>query len=159
MIFKPPSNIATRNFKQKHVFLGGSIEMGRAIDWQADMGPFFDENHWGAFNPRRDNWNPNLVQDFNNPEFFQQVMWELDALEKADIVLMYLLPETMSPISLLEFGLYARSGKIYVICPDGFGRKGNIDITCHKYNVPVFDNPESFKDYFLENKHSLCLTR
>lgn len=155
MIFKPPTNIAARNSKKRHAFLAGSIEMGKAVDWQTEMGSFFINQDWGAFNPRRDDWDSSWVQDFTNPHFYQQVTWELDALEKADVVLMYLLPETMSPISLLEFGLYAKSQKLYVVCPSGFWRKGNVDITCHKYNVPVFDTLQEFKQFFMANKNSI----
>jgi hypothetical protein len=53
---------------------------------------------------------------------------------------MYFSPETKSPISLLELGLYANSGKLVVYCPEGFWRKGNVDIVCEKYFIPNFDN-------------------
>jgi GDPmannose 4,6-dehydratase/GDP-4-dehydro-6-deoxy-D-mannose reductase len=36
-----------------NIFLAGSIEMGKAIDWQTDMSEFFSKNNWGVFNPRR----------------------------------------------------------------------------------------------------------
>lgn len=61
--------------------------------------------------------------------------WELNALDMVDIIVMYLSPGTISPISLLELGLYARSGKLIVYCPDGFHRKGNVDILCQEYEV------------------------
>ena len=48
---------------------------------------------------------------------------------------MYFDPKTKSPISLLELGLFSRSDKLMVICPDGFWRKGNVDIVCEKYNI------------------------
>lgn len=63
------------------------------------------------------------------------VEWELDALESSDIVIIYFAPGSQSPISLLEMGLYARSGKLVILCPDGYWRKGNVDITAAKYGV------------------------
>ena len=48
---------------------------------------------------------------------------------------MYFDPETKSPITLLELGLYARSGKLVVCCPHGFWRRGNVDIVCDRYGV------------------------
>ena len=155
MIFKPPTNIAKRDIKRKYCFLAGSIEQGKAEDWQTLMGDFFLNQGWGAFNPRRENWDSSWVQEFENPVFNQQVSWELDALEKADIIMLYLLPDTLSPISMLELGLHAKSGKLFVIAPDGFWRKGNIEITCHKYNVPLFSSLEEFKAFFLEHKSIL----
>jgi hypothetical protein len=78
------------------VFLGGSIEMGVARDWQADL---------------------------------------IAALDSADVIVMYLAPGTQSPISLLELGLHGRSGKVVLLCPDGFWRKGNVDITAERYGI------------------------
>jgi hypothetical protein len=66
----------------------------------------------------------------------------LNALDKADIIILYLLPDSKSPISLLELGLYANSGKLLVCCPNLFLRKGNVDIVCERFNVPVYENIE-----------------
>jgi hypothetical protein len=65
------------------------------------------------------------------------VEWELDALDAADVVLMYFAPETKSPITLLEMGIHAvqNPAKMIVCCPEGFWRKGNVDIVCSRYNV------------------------
>jgi hypothetical protein len=155
LIFKPPTNIAKRDIKRKYAFIAGSIEQGKADDWQTDMGEFFVNQGWGAFNPRRENWDASWEQEFENPVFNQQVNWELDGLERCDLVVLVLLPGTLSPISMLEFGLYAKSGKLYVVTPDGFWRKGNIEITCHKYNVPLFNSIEEFKGFFREHKNDL----
>jgi hypothetical protein len=149
MIFKPPMNIAKRDTNINHVFLAGSIEMGKAEDWQAEMTGFFNLHDWGVFNPRRDDWDPTWVQDFDNPQFAQQVNWELNALDNADFILMYFAPDTISPISLYEFGRYSESNKMAVVCPKGFWRKGNIEIGCHKDGIPLFDDFNSFKKYFI----------
>lgn len=37
MIYKPPMNIAKRDRDKKSVFLAGSIEMGKAEDWQKKL--------------------------------------------------------------------------------------------------------------------------
>merc|ERR1712096_330437 len=79
-------------------------------------------------NPRRDSWNPYLEQHRGNDVFREQVLWELNALERVDIIVLYLQPGTKSPISLLELGLHTRSGKLIVLCPTGFWRKGNVDM-------------------------------
>lgn len=148
-IFKPPMNISERNKKYQGVFLAGSIEMGKAIDWQTDMGEFFLARGYNVFNPRRDDWDSSWKQEFQNPQFYQQVNWELDALETADHILLYLVPETLSPISLLELGLYATNKNIHVVCPDGFWRKGNVDIVCNRYDIPLYNSLEDFKKSFV----------
>lgn len=121
------------------VFLAGSIEMGASENWQSKVEAYFQElNEYTILNPRRDDWDSSWEQDFENPNFYQQVNWELKGLELADKIIMYLDPDTKSPISLLELGLFANSGKLLVCCPDGFWRKGNVEIVCEHYNIPIY---------------------
>lgn len=148
MIHTPPYNIAKRDSSKPHVFLAGSIEMGKAEDWQAIMGKFFVDHEWNVFNPRRADWDASWVQEYSNPTFVQQVNWELDSLDVSDLILMYFIPDTLSPISQMEFGLYAKSKKMYVVCPDGFWRKGNVEVVCSRENIPLFDNLDDFKIFF-----------
>ncbi|MEE4453709.1 nucleoside 2-deoxyribosyltransferase domain-containing protein [Novosphingobium resinovorum] len=117
------------------VFLGGSIEMGSARDWQADLAAALADEPATLLNPRRADWNPAWKPVAEEPHFRQQVEWELAALDSADVIVMYLAPGTQSPISLLELGLHGRSGKVVVLCPDGFWRKGNVDITAERYGI------------------------
>lgn len=148
MIFYPPMNISNRDLTVKSIFLAGSIEMGTAEDYQTKMSNFINnELGFNVFNPRRKDWNSEWKQEFTNPQFSQQVNWELDALEKSDYIVMYFDPKTKSPISLLELGLFAHTGKLMVVCPDGFWRKGNVDIVCNRYNIPMFNDLEKVKDY------------
>ena len=76
--------------------------------------------------------------------FRTQVEWELHAQDIADLRVYYFDPETKSPITLLELGLYATKPCV-VYCPEGYFRKGNVDIVCKKYGIPVFDDKEIFK--------------
>lgn len=117
------------------VFLGGSIDMGGAPDWQAAMTSALADMDVVILNPRRPDWNPNWRPEADEPEFRRQVEWELAALESADVIVMYFAPGTQSPISLLEMGLHARGGKLIMLAPDGFWRKGNVDITAQAYGV------------------------
>ena len=149
MIYTPPCNITERDFTKKTVFLAGSIELGKAIDWQTQMGKFFEKLDYNVFNPRRPDWDNTWVQDYANPSFVQQVKWELNALRVADIILMFYDPSTMSPISMLELGLFASSGKMHVICPEGFWRKGNVDIVCDEWRIPMYKDLDEFETYMI----------
>ena len=148
-IFKPPKNITFRDRNKKSIFLAGSIEMGNAENWQEPLSNRLIDSGWVIFNPRRDDWDNSLTQEFETPQFYQQVTWELNALEQSDLIIMYFDPNTKSPISLLELGLYARSGKLIVVCPDGFWRKGNVDIVCNYYNVPQYQSILHFMNHYL----------
>lgn len=124
------------------VFLAGSIEMGKAENWQAKFTKAMEEYNVRILNPRRDDWDSSWEQKKDNPKFREQVEWELNALERAHLIVMYFDPSTQSPISLMELGLHAESGKLLVCCPEGFWRKGNVDIVCEKYGIEQFDTLE-----------------
>ena len=134
-VFKPPTELPAR-IEHPIVFLAGSIEQGAADDWQADVGAACEDLGVVFLNPRREAWDPSWEQRVDNPQFRQQVEWELDGLERAAMIIFYFAPNTKSPVTLLELGLHAASGKAIVCCPDGFWRKGNVDITCQRYDVP-----------------------
>jgi nucleoside 2-deoxyribosyltransferase len=147
MIFYPPQNIALRNRNFKSIFLAGSIEMGKAEDWQKTLGDWLLEKKFNVFNPRRKDWDSTWTQTYENPNFSQQVKWELNALDKADLIIMYLDPNTQSPISLMELGLFAHTKKLLVVCPDGFWRKGNVEVVCSLYDIPLFNSLDDLKKY------------
>lgn len=123
------------------VFLAGSIEMGAAIDWQSQLIAALDNLPITVYNPRRPDWDSSWAQTKDSPQFREQVEWELDHLDRADVIALYLDPATKSPISLLELGLHADplDNKLIVCCPEGFWRKGNVDIVCERNCVTQVD--------------------
>lgn len=137
----PPEKIV-RDSGCKLVFLAGSIEMGKAENWQSYIIKELTPYPVSLLNPRRNDWDSTWEQKIENPYFSEQVNWELDGLDQADLIVMYLDPATYSPVSLLELGLYARSGKLIVCCPEGFWRKGNVDIVCKRLGVTQVDTLE-----------------
>ena len=149
MLFLPPQNIALRDRSKKSIFLAGSIEMGLAEDWQRELGDWLIDKNYNIFNPRRSDWDSSWIQTYEDPNFNQQVKWEMNALEKAEYIIMYLDPQTKSPISLLELGLHAASKKLFVVCPDGFWRKGNVEVDCSIYDIPLFNSLEELKTCYL----------
>jgi hypothetical protein len=127
--------------KKRIHFLAGTIDMGNSIDWQENTIDLINSNRPGKyniFNPRRKDWDSSWVQEFENPNFYQQVNWELGALEAADHILVFFAAGSQSPITLMELGLYVQSGKVSVVCEEGFWRKGNVDIVCDIYDVPMY---------------------
>jgi hypothetical protein len=147
-VIYPPHKIEI-TVAEKSVFLAGSIENGVAEDWQSILIEKISATDWVALNPRRPEWQSDWVQSIENPLFVEQVNWELEGLERADLIVMNFVPNTLSPISLLEFGLYARTGKLVVCCPADFWRKGNVDVVCQRYNVRQVANLEALTNEML----------
>jgi hypothetical protein len=135
-ILRPPEPLIVDRWVPSF-FLAGSIEMGQAEDWQGRVEAALAHTDAQVLNPRRAAWDASWVQSIGNPPFRQQVEWELAAQELATWIAMYFAPTTRAPITLLELGLAAPTGKLIVCCPEGYWRKGNVDIVCHRYGIPT----------------------
>lgn len=124
----------------RYVFLAGSIDMGVAEDWQTRMSAALAAvESLIILNPRRDAWDSSWTQSITNPQFREQVEWELDGMERADVIAMYFAPQSKAPITLLELGLHARTSKLIVCCPDGYWRKGNVEVVCARHDIERVD--------------------
>lgn len=145
-VYEPPRY--PKITEPNRLFLAGSIEMGKAAKWQREFVDMFtakanrsaDITSWAVFNPRRPDWDSTWEQKMSNANFFQQVDWELTFLERATHRIFYFAKDTISPISLLELGKFASSGNNYVYVDAGYLRKGNVDIFCHRYEIPVYNH-------------------
>lgn len=138
-IRKPPEATSPKMWKKSYadIFLAGSIEMGKAKNWQSEVEAKI-VNKFGIFqetvniyNPRRDDWDASWKQDpAVDTQFNDQVIWELANLEHAQIQIFNFEADTISPITLMEFGVEVASDAIkLVVCPKEFHRYGNVKIT------------------------------
>ena len=126
------------------LFAAGSIEMGVAEAWQQRLADALaDMDRLLYLNPRRDDWDKTWKQTKDFPQFNEQVTWELQGQETADVIAMYFDPATKSPITLLELGLFVEKNLV-VFCPEGYFRKGNVDIVCERYDVAQADSWDDF---------------
>ena len=119
------------------VFLAGSIDMGTAENWQQKAIALLQGSHWTILNPRRADWDSSWKQEIQNEQFFEQVSWELQGIETAEWVIVYFDKDSSSPITLMELGICSqlKPEQTIVICPQGFYRKGNVDIVCDRYRI------------------------
>jgi len=146
-MIKPPKKFDFSTDQTKPVvFLAGSIDMGDAIDWQQEVYQSLQFIDCVVLNPRRDDWDKSWKQEKDNPQFREQVEWELKGMEQSNLIAMCLTKKSKAPISLLELGIHAAEGKMIVCCPEGFYRKGNVDIVCEKYGVPVLSSYTDFQN-------------
>src|SRR5215212_3847694 len=144
-IIKPPSPLQN-GFS---VFLAGSIELENTGNWQTFSEDKLSGTDILILNPRRKNWDPSWLQSQTDPKFREQVEWKLSELEQANIIAMYFEPGTKSPVSLLELGLFAHTGRMIVCCPDGFWRKGNVDVVCERYGVKQVESLNDLSQYIV----------
>lgn len=142
-VITSPNTLPSTKDNRIKIFLGGSIDMGKAENWQAKLQQELVSKNVILLNPRRDDWNKDWKPISTDPNFRTQVEWELSALEASDIIIIYFAPNSQSPISLLELGLYAKTNKLMVVCPEGFWRKGNVDIVSKRYKIDTYTSLDS----------------
>lgn len=139
-VIKPTDGYITYPKDQKNVsvFLAGTIEMGNSHDWQSDVCEIMKDYDVTFYNPRR------VLPPTCKADIEYQIRWELEHLKKADIIFMYLAPNTISPISLLELGLYLKSDKPMIIVADPeYLRFQNVETT-FDYFYPYKSKTKSF---------------
>ncbi|TVY33136.1 hypothetical protein LSUB1_G007304 [Lachnellula subtilissima] len=84
-------------------------------------------------------WDASWQENCSDARFVTQVNWELDGLERADIVVVYFAPEAKAPITLLELGLVLGKGKrVVVCCEEGFWKRGNVELLCGRMGGAVY---------------------
>ena len=140
-VFTPPTESdkgACGLDKLVRIFLGGTIDNGDSEDWQSELIKTLEGinllRSLYIYNPRRADWPSADARD----EIDKQINWELYHLEKSNLIVMNILADSKSPISLMEIGLYAKEGKLMVFCPKTFYRYDNVRVVCNRYNVPLY---------------------
>lgn len=123
------------------VFLAGSIEMNKARLWQNEVQERFAGYPITFLNPRRDDWDSSWTQSVMDDNFRTQVEWEVKHISMADIVFFYIDPNTQAPITLWELGYMMKdTRKIIVCCPNGYWRKGNIEVYSKIFGFPLIED-------------------
>lgn len=156
-VLTPPQSINKISLFDNSIFLAGTIDNGYSANWQVLASNLIDKEMKETkkenkkvliFNPRRDSWNNTWVNRIHNAEFYQQINWELDCIEKCSHLLFHIEEDSKSPITLMEIGLSIKLDKpIFISCSPKFYRYGNIEVVCHKYGIPLFDDlPTAIKN-------------
>jgi hypothetical protein len=136
-VHKPPFRpIITR----PSIIFYGAIQ--REPAWQTHLAASLSDLPIDILDPRRDDWDSTWVEDISFPKFKEQVEWEMDYAQVADVVVFYFAPEALTPIALLELGMYAGTDKAVVCCPQGFYKRGNVQIVCERYGIDMVEDLE-----------------
>ncbi|POR39251.1 Uncharacterized protein TPAR_00554 [Tolypocladium paradoxum] len=131
----------------KSVFLAGTTSRVDTTDWRETLTSLLSETPITIYNPYLPDWDSTWRENIDFAPYRQQVEWELDKQDRADMVVLYFHPATQAPISLLEFGLCARAaGKAIVYCPEGYWKRGNVQIVCQKFGIEMVESIAGLRD-------------
>lgn len=138
MVCTSKDKLPDKGDDKPYLFLAGSMDLDKVLSWRQEfINCFFETYHF--LDPTN-----KLHGSLTNTQMKSHILWELEALELADIVVLNLLPKAKSPISLVELGLYAKSGKLIVICPENFYQKRYVKTLCEYYKVPLYSSLDIF---------------
>ncbi|KAH9874996.1 hypothetical protein J1614_004484 [Plenodomus biglobosus] len=137
IVYKPPRR---PQIDRPSVILYGAIVSDPDKDWQTNLTASLSDLPVAVLNPRRDDWDVSWIEDITFPKFKEQVEWEMDYAQVADIIAFYFAPGAKTPITLLELGMYAGTGKVLVCCPEGFYKRGNVQMVCSRYGIELLDS-------------------
>ncbi|EXJ66829.1 uncharacterized protein A1O5_10024 [Cladophialophora psammophila CBS 110553] len=148
VIFAPSNEIPQG---VKSVFLAGTTSKVDTTDWRETLSTSLLGTPITIYNPYRADWDSSWREDINFAPYREQVEWELEKQDQADIVVFYFHPATQAPISLLELGVCARApGKAIVVCPEGYWKRGNVQIVCNKFGFEMVDTLDGLKDAIIK---------
>lgn len=126
------------------LFLAGTTTRTTGPDWRQVLIDAIAGLPVTVFNPLRPDWDSSWREDPEFVPFREQVEWELDMQERADVIVVYYGPHTDAPISLLELGLCARSGKAIVACHRDYKKRGNVLIVSQRLGIQLLDTEDDF---------------
>jgi hypothetical protein len=141
VVHKPP---VKPEVKRTSIILYGGIQPEPA--WQTSLATSLSDLPIDILDPRHDDWDSTWKEDISFPKFKEQVEWEIDHAKIADVIVFYFPPGALTPVALLELGLHARTGKAIVCCPEGFYKRGNVQIVCMKYGIDLLDSLDDLKE-------------
>ncbi|KAF2257173.1 hypothetical protein BU26DRAFT_513871 [Trematosphaeria pertusa] len=141
IIYKPPIR---SKVDRPSVVLYGTIEPDCTTDWTSSLVASLSDLPIAILNPRRDDWDSSWKEDISFAPFKEQVEWEMDHASIADVIVFYFKPGTLTPVTLLELGMYAglHTKKCVVCCPEGFYKRGNVQIVCRRFSIELVESVE-----------------
>ncbi len=145
MIFTSNEKLPEKESNKKYIFLAGSIDSQVQTNWRKRVTGKLEGSNYilDPTNRKHD--------ELNDVQMKKHIEWELDALSMADKIVLNFLPKGMSPISLVELGLYVATKKLIVVCPKDFYKSRYVFTLCKRYNTPIYHEiDEALNTHFKE---------
>ncbi|KAM7208341.1 hypothetical protein V8F20_001319 [Naviculisporaceae sp. PSN 640] len=137
---------------RKSVFLAGTTS---GNDWRGNVVRALSHLPVTVYNPLRTDWDSSWREDPSFKPFREQVDWELEMQEKADVIVIYFGAGTDAPISLLELGLCARSGKAIVAFDPKYRKRGNVLLVAERFGLKALEGGDRLAEEVVKRLEGL----
>ncbi|RGP71301.1 hypothetical protein FSPOR_3422 [Fusarium sporotrichioides] len=138
-----PANLSDRTTS---VFLAGITTSTGDTDWRQAFTDALINYPITILNPNRPDWDSTWREDFSDKRWVEQVSWELDMQEAANIIVFMFHEATEAPISLMELGLAVRTKPVIVCAHPDYKKRGNVDAVCRRFGVKLLSTLEELVD-------------
>ncbi|KAE8845923.1 hypothetical protein PTNB73_01903 [Pyrenophora teres f. teres] len=108
VIHKPPHRT---DVEIVSVILYGGMSTDTKKNWRADLSASLSDLPIAILDPTCDAWDSTWIEDISFQPFKDQAKWEMDHAGVADVIVFHFGGKSDQPITLLELGLYAHTGK------------------------------------------------
>ncbi|KAI5925084.1 hypothetical protein F4810DRAFT_708888 [Camillea tinctor] len=145
-----PAPSRTHPLHAKSVFLAGSTS---GCDWRAPLIVALSGYPVTIYDPARPDWDGSWVEDGSFAPWREQVAWELEKQEAADLTVVYFGAGSLAPVSLLEFGLAAGRGRevvVVVVVEEGYAKRGNVKMVCERFGIVCLESGEGLGEVVVE---------
>lgn len=150
-----PERPAPDSGSRKAIFLAGTTSPTGEPDWRLTLTDALSNFPITIYNPKRNDWDATWKEDFSDDRWAEQVQWELEMQDKADIVVVFLHGVSPAPISLLELGLCVKSGRAIVCALEGYTKRGNVEAVCRRYGAKLVSLEKDLIDAVIERLSQL----
>ncbi|KAL6803339.1 hypothetical protein GGI42DRAFT_324306 [Trichoderma sp. SZMC 28013] len=141
------------------VFLAGTTSDTGEADWRQTLTNALSRLSITIFNPYRPDWDATWREDVSDNRWVEQVHWELEMQDKADIVVVFFHGVSLAPISMLELGMCIRFGKAIVCAMPDYPKRGNVEAVCQRYGARFVSSERELEDAVTERLKSMIAAR
>ncbi|EHK26888.1 uncharacterized protein TRIVIDRAFT_33632 [Trichoderma virens Gv29-8] len=139
---RPAPDVASR----PSIFLAGNASPTGEADWRQTLTEALSSLPITIYNPYRNDWDATWREDGSDKRWSEQVGWELEMLDKADLVVVFFHGGSLAPISMLELGMCIRSRKVIVCAMPDYPKRGNVEAVCRRHEVKFVSSEQDLKD-------------
>ncbi|PKK54757.1 hypothetical protein CI102_262 [Trichoderma harzianum] len=141
------------------VFLAGTTSDTGEADWRQTLTEALSGLSITIYNPYRSDWDATWREDISDNRWVEQVHWELEMQDKADIVVVFFHGVSLAPISMLELGMCIRFGKAIICAMPDYLKRGNVEAVCRRYGATFVSSEQDLKDAVTERLNTIIAAR
>ncbi|RGP58871.1 hypothetical protein FLONG3_11352 [Fusarium longipes] len=128
------------------IFLAGTTTSTNEPNWRQSFTAALANFPIAIFDPSRPDWDSTWREDFSDERWAEQISWELDMQEAADIVVFMFDRVTDAPISLMELGLAVKTKQVIVCAHNEYRKRGNVDAVCRRFGAKMVSTENELLD-------------